>query len=102
MSLHTADLIAYIAGFTVGVLLIGQGLLRWLGVDLAVRRDRAAQPVSVRNSVLAGVGICLMTAGRIPTGHRLVWDLLLTLPGTVMFAWGMGLMVGLLRGRGAH
>lgn len=102
MSLETANLITYVTGFTVGALLIVYGLLQSFGVDWVARRRGPGRPIPVRNSMLAGVGMCLMTAGRIPVGHRSLWDLLLTLPGTVMFVWGMYLIARSLQDREAH
>lgn len=102
MSLDTANLITYVTGFTVGALLIVQALLQSLGVHRSPGRRGPVRPIPVRNSMLAGVGMCLMTAGRIPVGHRHLWDMLLTFPGTAMFVWGMYLIARSLQDREAH
>lgn len=92
----------YVTGFVVGGLFIADGLLRVFGVDWSARRRRSGKVSPVRINFLAGAGIFLITASRIPTGQRLLWDLLLLTPGTLLFVWGMILLVRSVRSTTGH
>ena len=100
MNTGTADVVTYVTGFTVGVFLIADGLLRARGIDWSQRRRRSGTAFPVRISLMAGAGMCLITASRIPSGHRLLWDALLMTPGTLLLVWSMVLLVRSARSRG--